>query len=58
MTNADKIRSMSDKELEQFIYNIYFAGSDRSGFAFCKYNLKLWLNSEYQNSKYNKKNLF
>lgn len=48
MTNAEKIRTMNDDELARFIREIYFANADGKCFAFCGYNLELWLQTEYQ----------
>lgn len=54
MTNAEKIRTMNNNELARFIREIYFANADGKGFAFCKYNLELWLKTEYQEDKFMK----
>ena len=58
MTNAEKIRTLNDKELACFIRSIYFNGSDGNGFAFCDYNLELWLNKEFQENKQGKFKIF
>lgn len=54
MTNAEKIKTMNNDELARFIREIYFANADGKGFAFCGYNLKLWLQTEYQEDKFMK----
>lgn len=54
MTNAEKIRTMNNDELTEFIREIYFANADGKGFAFCGYNLELWLQTEYQEDKFMK----
>ena len=54
MTNAEKIRTLNDKELACFIRSIYFNGSDKNGFAFCDYNLELWLKKEFNENNHNK----
>ena len=54
MTNAEKIRIMNNGELAEFIREIYFANADGKGFAFCGYNLELWLQTEYQEDEFMK----
>lgn len=54
MTNAEKIRTLDNDDLAYFIREIYFNGSDGKGFAFCGYNLELWLQTEYQEDKFMK----
>lgn len=54
MTNAEKIRTMNNDELAGFIREIYFANADGKGFAFCGYNLELWLQTECQEDKFMK----
>ena len=43
MTNADRIRNMTDAELARFIRKIYLHGKNEEGFEFCGYNLEAWV---------------
>lgn len=47
MTNVEKIRTMNNDKFNRFIREIYFANTDGKDFAFCGYNLELWLQTEY-----------
>lgn len=43
MTNADKIRNMTDEELAMFIRTVYLAGKNDEGFGMFDFNLEQWL---------------
>lgn len=57
MTNADKIRSMSDSELTQFLCNIAFNENGCNGCIATKYchmhhtGFEDWLKEEYEDSE-------
>lgn len=46
MTTLERIRKLSDNEMRDFIMNIYLAGKNGYGFAFCDYRLESWLKKE------------
>ena len=46
MTNAERIRNMTDAELACFIRKIYLHGKNEDGFEFCGYNLESWLEKQ------------
>lgn len=46
MKTIDRIKSMNAEEMALFLREVYLAGKNGYGFAFCDYNIDTWLDKE------------